>query len=127
HRRGRVRRDRGDDSAASRRRGVAAGVLSPSARFSALALLAIVAPAAVVAVLGYVSIRQWEASSELLYREQARDMAAMAAEKVEMTLRRAEDVFLDRLQAALRSGAPPERAVDQLMADSPLIRRLYLV
>jgi len=35
-------------------------VLSPSARFSALALLAIVAPATIVAVLGYVSIRQWE-------------------------------------------------------------------
>ena len=102
-------------------------MLSPSARFSALALLAIVAPAAIVAVLGYVSIRQWEVSSELLYREQARDMATMAAEKVEMTLRRAEDAFLDRLQVALRSGTPSERAVDALIADSPLIRRLYLV
>ena len=102
-------------------------MLSPSARFSALALLAIVAPAAIVAVLGYVSIRQWEASSELLYREQARDMAAMAAEKVEMTLRRTEDAFLDRLQAALRSGTPPARAVDELLAGSPLIRRLYLI
>ena len=102
-------------------------MLSPSARFSALALLAIVAPATIVAVLGYVSIRQWEASSELLYREQARDMAAMAAEKVEMTLRRTEDAFLDRLQAALRSATPPARAVDELLIDSPLIRRLYLV
>jgi signal transduction histidine kinase len=102
-------------------------VLSPSARFSALALVAIVAPAAIVAVLGYVSIRQWEASSELLYREQARDMAAMAAEKVEMTLRQTEDAFLDRLQAALRSGAVSERAIDELIADAPLIRRLYLV
>ena len=102
-------------------------MLSPSARFSALALLAIVAPAAIVAVLGYVSIRQWEASSELLYREQARDMATMTAEKVELTLRRAEDAFLDRLQAALRSGTTSERAVDDLIADSPLIRRLYLV
>jgi len=102
-------------------------VLSPSARFSALALLAIVAPAAIVAALGYVSIRQWEASSELLYREQARDMAAMAAEKVEMTLRRTEDAFLDRVQAALRSGPPLERAVDQVLADTPLVRRLYLI
>ena len=50
---------------------------SPSARFSTLALLAIVAPATIVAALGYVSIRQREASSELLYREQARDMAAI--------------------------------------------------
>lgn len=102
-------------------------MLSPPARFSALALLAIVAPATIVAVLGYVSIRQWEASSELLYREQARDMATMAAEKVEMTLRRTEDAFLDRLQAALRFGTPPERAVDELLAGSPLIRRLYLI
>ena len=102
-------------------------MLSPSARFSALALLAIVAPATIVAVLGYVSIRQWEASSELLYREQARDMATMAAEKVEMTLRRTEDGFLDRLQAALRTEVSPARAVDALLVDSPLIRRLYLV
>jgi len=102
-------------------------VWSPSARFSALALLAIVAPATIVAVLGYVSIRQWEVSSELLYREQARDMAAMAAEKVEMTLRRAEDDFLDRLQAALRTEGAPGRAVDAVLAGSPLIRRLYLV
>ena len=50
---------------------------APSARFSTLALLAIVAPATIVAALGYVSIRQREASSELLYREQARDMAAI--------------------------------------------------
>ena len=102
-------------------------MLSPSARFSALALLAIVAPATIVAVLGYVSIRQWEASSELLYREQARDMATMAAEKVEMTLRRSEDAFLDRIQAVLRSDAPPERAVDDVLAGAPLIRRLYLI
>ena len=102
-------------------------MLSPSARFSALALLAIVAPAAIVAVIGYVSIRQWESSSELLYREQARDMATMAAEKVEMTLRRAEDAFLDRLQAVLRTEASPERAVDALLGESPLVRRLYLV
>ena len=102
-------------------------MLSPSARFSALALLAIVAPAAIVAVIGYVSIRQWESSSELLYREQARDMATMAAEKVEMTLRRAEDGFLDRLQAVLRTEASPGRAVDALLAESPLVRRLYLV
>ncbi len=102
-------------------------MLSPSARFSALALLAIVAPATIVAILGYVSIRQWEASSELLYREQARDMATMAADKVETTLRRAEDAFLDRLQAVLQSGVPPAGALDDLLAGAPLIRRLYLI
>src|SRR5207245_9846244 len=127
HRRGQLRRDRGHDPAASRGAGVSAEVWSPSARFSTLALLAIVAPATIVAALGYVSIRQWEASSELLYREQARDMATMAAEKVEMTLRRAEDDFLDRLQAALRAERSPGRAVDAVLAGSPLVRRLYLV
>ena len=100
---------------------------SPSARFSALALLAIVAPATIVAVLGYVSIRQWGASSELLYREQARDMATMAADKVETTLRRTEDAFLDRVQALLQSGAPLSGALDELLAGTPLIRRLYLI
>ena len=100
---------------------------SPSARFSTLALVAIVAPATIVAVLGWVSIRQWEASSELLYREQARDMATMAAEKVEMMLRHAEDAFLDRLQGALDADTPPARAVDDLLAHAPLVRRLYLI
>src|SRR5215467_12871828 len=107
HRRRRLRADRSDDPALAGGAGVAAGVLSPSARFSALALLAIVAPATIVAALGYVSIRQWGASSELLYREQARDMATMAADKVEMTLRQTEDAFLDRVQAILQSDAPP--------------------
>ena len=102
-------------------------MLSSSARFSALALLAIVAPAAIVAIIGYVSIRQWEASSELLYREQARDMATMAADKVEATLRRTEEAFLDRVQAVLQSGAPPASALDDLLAGTPLIRRLYLI
>lgn len=45
------------------------------------------APATIVAILGYVSLRQWETSADLLFREQARDVAAMAAEKVEMLLR----------------------------------------
>ena len=58
-----------------------------SARFSAVALAAVVLPAAVVAVLGWVSLRQWERAADVLLREQARDMASMAAEKVEMVLR----------------------------------------
>jgi len=49
-----------------------------------LALVAIVVPVTIIAVLGYASLRQWEASSDLLFHEQARDMAAMAAEKVTM-------------------------------------------
>jgi signal transduction histidine kinase len=92
-----------------------------------LALLAIAVPATIVAILGYISIRQWEASSELLYREQARDMAAMAAAKVEMMLRREEDSFLDRLQGALDADSRSAPAVDEVLARSPLVRRLYLI
>jgi len=102
-------------------------VWSPSARFSLLALLGIAVPATIVAILGYISIRQWEASSELLYREQARDMASMAAAKVEMILRREEDAFLDRLQGALDADRGTAGAVAEALARSPLVRRLYLV
>ncbi len=85
------------------------------------------APATIVAVLGYVSLRQWEAAADLLFREQARDVASMAAEKVEMMLRHAEDTFLDRLQARLSAGEATKRALDELVAESPLIRRLYVL
>ncbi|HEV8615832.1 MAG TPA: HAMP domain-containing sensor histidine kinase [Methylomirabilota bacterium] len=100
---------------------------SPAARFSALALVAVVAPATIVAVLGWVSLRQWQRSSELLFREQARDVASMAAEKVEMVLRMSEDAFLDRLQAVLSTGRWTAGEVDALVASAPLVRRLYLV
>ena len=100
---------------------------SPTARLSALALTIIAAPAAVVAVLGYLSLRQWQTSAELLFREQARDVAVMAAQKVDMMLRHADDAFLDRLQAQLAAGAADAPALDRLVADAPLVRRLYLV
>jgi hypothetical protein len=54
-------------------------------RFAALTFGAVLLATAILAVLGYLSLRHWEASAELLFREQARDMAAMAAEKIEMT------------------------------------------
>jgi len=101
-------------------------VRSPTTRLSALALAAIVAPATIVAILGYVSLRQWESSAELLFREQARDVATMAAEKVEMMLRLAEDAFLDRLQRQLAAGDVTEPALDRVVAESRLVRRLYV-
>ena len=45
---------------------------------------------ALIMGLGYVSLRQWERSAELLFREQARDVAAMAADKIEMLLRQSQ-------------------------------------
>jgi signal transduction histidine kinase len=99
---------------------------SPTARLSALALAAIAVPAAIVAVLGYLSLQQWQASAELLFREQARDVASMAAQKVEMMLRHAEEAFLDRLQARLAAGDDSAATLDRLVAEAPLVGRLYL-
>jgi membrane protein DedA with SNARE-associated domain len=48
-------------------------------RFGFFTFGAATVAAAVLAMLGYLSLRQWEASAELLLRGQARDMAAMAA------------------------------------------------
>jgi signal transduction histidine kinase len=86
-----------------------------------------VAPAAVVAALGWISLRQWERSAELLRREQARDMAVMAAEKVEMALRLAEDAFVERLQATLTARGVDPVALDAVAAATPLVRELLLV
>jgi len=102
-------------------------VRSLGVRLSALTLAAIVAPAAIVAVLGYLSLRQWQVSAELLFREQARDVASMAAQKVDMMLRHAEEAFLDRLQAQLTAGDDREQALDRLVADAGVVGRFYLV
>jgi signal transduction histidine kinase len=101
-------------------------VISPSTRFSTFALLAIVVPAAIVAVLGYVSLRQWEASADLLLREQARDTASMAAAKIDMVLRHADEDALARLQAVLGGGPPGDGRLSLFLAETPLFERLYL-
>lgn len=103
------------------------GVRSPTARLSALALAAIVAPAIVVAALGWISLRQWQASAELLFREQARDVASMAATKIDMVLRHAEDAVLDRVQARLAAGDLSAASLDAAVADTPLVQRLYVL
>jgi signal transduction histidine kinase len=96
-------------------------------RSSTLALLAIAAPAAIVAVLGYISLRQWERSADLLFREQARETASMAAEQVAMMIRHAEDELLHQLDAAVRQGDRDLTAVDALVRRAPIVDRLYLV
>jgi len=62
-----------------------------------------------------------------LSREQARDVAAMAADKVDMVLRAAEDDALVRLQAALAGGGPVEQALDDFVAATPIAQRLYVL
>ncbi len=99
---------------------------SPLARFSVFAFLAIVLPTGILAVLGYLSLRQWEASAALLFRAQVRDMASMAAEKVEMVLLRTEDEILARLQSLLARPDFTQTSLQELLATAPLIQRLYL-
>jgi signal transduction histidine kinase len=94
-------------------------------RSSVWALIAVVVPAMIVAGLGWVSLRQWEASAELLFREQARDMAAMAVDKIQMVLRQSEDAALADLQARVVAG-PRASALDEFLARAPLVQRLYL-
>ena len=82
---------------------------------------AVIAATAVLAVLGYVSLRQWQASAELLFREQARDMATMAAEKVEMAILKTEEECLSSLQAILMDSACPESLESRGRENSSLI------
>src|SRR5262245_8755761 len=86
--------------------------------FSRWALVVVVLAAAVLAALGWISLRQWERSAELAFREQARDMAAMAAEKFEMVLRDAPDDIATRLRIAAE--ARDARALDAVLAERPV-------
>jgi signal transduction histidine kinase len=100
---------------------------SPLVRFVLFAVLAIVLPAVILAVLGYHSLRQWHRSADELFREQSRSMAVMVAEKVDAALRQAEYVIVGRLEAATRGGAVARDAVAALVGDTPLIAWLAIV
>jgi len=87
-------------------------------RFSRWALACVVVAAAVLAALGWISLRQWERSAEVVVREQARDMAAMAAEKIEMLLRGAPEDAVARLRAAAGEAGPA--ALEAAIAARPI-------
>ncbi len=99
---------------------------APLPRLAVLAFAAVVLATTTVAGLGYLSLRQWQSSAELLFREQARDMASMTVDKVEMVLRQTDDEILSRLERALAAPDWP-RALDALRAETPLIERLVLL
>jgi len=101
-------------------------VTAPLPRLAVFALVGIIIPAATVAVLGYVSLRHWETSAELLFREQARDMAVMTADKVQMVLRQADDEVLARLEAVLAARSGLGTALERFRAETPLIERLWV-
>src|SRR5262245_37156803 len=95
-------------------------------RFAAL-IGAVAVATAVLAVLGYLSLRHWEASAELVLRQQAREMATMAAEKIEMTILKAEEESLAGLQLlVLEPDFRPDR-VEAWRAGTRLVDRLYLL
>jgi len=99
-------------------------------RFGVLTFGAVIVATAILAVLGYVSLRQWGASAELLFREQARDMATMAAEKVEMAVLKSEEEYVSGLLAlVLEPGFRPEQLPEMVIAwkvKAPLFDRVYL-
>lgn len=96
-------------------------------RFALFAVAAVVLPTAIVAALGYVSLRHWARSAELLFREQARDMVTMCVEKVDTALEQAEAELLGRLDAALAAGDRTPGLLDALVSQAPLVSRLYLL
>jgi signal transduction histidine kinase len=99
---------------------------TPLARFATFALLAIVVPAAILAILGYHSLRQWRRSADELFREQSRSMAVMVAEKVDLALRNVEFGIMGRLEASTRNGTVAPDVVEALLADTPLIARVAI-
>jgi signal transduction histidine kinase len=96
-------------------------------RFTALTFGAVLLATAILAVLGYLSLRHWEASAELLLREQARDMAAMAAEKIEMTILKSEEECLTGLQLLIREPDFRPEMIEAWKGKTPLVERVYLV
>jgi signal transduction histidine kinase len=87
----------------------------------------IVAPATILAAVAYVSLRQWELSSELLFREQARDMAAMAAGKLDMVMRQTDYQLLGGLQAALLAPGDPSPALERWLDGASLVGAMVLI
>jgi len=88
---------------------------------------AVLAATVILAVLGYVSLRQWQASAELLFREQSRDMVTMAAEKVEMVILKAEEESLSSLHVLLMTAELRPEAIEDWRGKNPLFDRVTLI
>jgi signal transduction histidine kinase len=88
---------------------------------------AVLSATAVLAVLGYVSLRQWQTSAELLFREQSRNMVTMAAEKVEMAILKSEEESLASLQVLLMDPSLRPEALAEWSRRNPLFDSLTLI
>jgi signal transduction histidine kinase len=95
-------------------------------RLSLFIFGAVFAAALVLAALGYLSLRRWEAAAERQLHEQARDAATMAAEKVEMAVVRVEQDAVADIQAAVMDPAFGPAAVEAWRARHPLFDAVYL-
>jgi signal transduction histidine kinase len=88
---------------------------------------AVLAATVVLAVLGFVSLRQWQASAELLFREQSRELLTMAAEKVEIAILKAEEECLSSLQVVLMDAAVRPEALSEWTAKNPIFDSVTLI
>jgi signal transduction histidine kinase len=88
---------------------------------------AVFAAAFVLAALGYFSLRRWEVAAERELRGQARDTAAMAAEKVEMAVVRAEQDAIASLQVAALAPDFGATAVEAWKARHALFDAVYVL
>jgi signal transduction histidine kinase len=95
-------------------------------RREVLTFVAVLLASAILAVLATLSLRQWEVSAERRVHEQARDMAAMAAEKIEMAVLKLEEEGLGSLRLiALDPHFTPE-LVEAWKAQTSFFDRVYL-
>ncbi|HTE65293.1 MAG TPA: hypothetical protein VK736_03435, partial [Candidatus Binatia bacterium] len=77
-------------------------------------------------MLATLSLRQWEASAERHVHEQARDMANMAAEKVEMAVLKGEEEACAGLQLAVLDPHLASERIEAWKRQTPIFDRAYL-
>ena len=80
----------------------------------------------VLAALAALSLRQWESTAQRHVRDQARDMATMTAEKIEMAVLKTEEEGLARLQLALRDRPLLVDRVDAWTRENSFFARIDL-
>ena len=95
-------------------------------RRDVLLFAAVLLASALLAVLATLALRQWEVSAERRVHEQARDMAVMVAEKIEMAVLKIEEEGVGSLRlAALDQHFGPE-IVETWKAQTPFFDQAYL-
>ncbi len=95
-------------------------------RREVLLFAAVLLASALLAVLATLSLRQWELSAERRLHEQARDMAAMVAEKIEMAVLKAEEEGLGSLRLVTLDPHFTPEMIETWKAQTPFFERVYL-